>query len=52
MSSYPLPMSMLFPGDIDRNNKAGVDVKKTCCICVLAINSDESVAKGLVIHGR
>ena len=33
-------------------HKAGVDVKKTCCICVLAINSDESVAKRLVIHGR
>ena len=29
-----------------------LDVKETCCICVLAMNSKESVTKGLVVQGR
>jgi len=32
--------------------KAGVDIEETCCVYVPAMNSNESVAKGLVIHGR
>jgi len=31
---------------------ASVDVKETCCVCAIAMNSDESVAKGLVVQGR
>ena len=32
--------------------KASVDVDETCCVYVPAMNSNESVAKGLVIHNR
>ena len=31
---------------------ASVNIKETCCICVLVMNSDKSVAKKLVIYGR
>jgi len=31
---------------------AGIDIKETCCICVLAMNSNELVTKGLIVQNR